>query len=400
MGSMVTDRSEAGPTGTERMLSPFDYTPRTRIVYGRGAVESLGRLAVEYGARRVLVVSDPGIVAAGHTERGLASLRGENLATRLFQDVKENPTTEIVDAGLAVAREFEPDFLVGLGGGSSMDCAKGINFLLTNGGRMQDYQGVGRAVRAMLPMIAVPTTAGTGSETQSYALISDPETHVKMACGDPKAAFRVALLDPELTLTQPREIAALTGIDAISHAIESFVTTRRSAISQMFSRRAWQLLVRNFEAVFARPSDLDVRGGMLLGAALAGQAIETSMLGATHASANPLTARYGITHGRAIGIMLPHVVRRNAAVAGELYGELVSDVPDFTPSDRGAGETLAGLLGGLLRAARLPSTLREVGVEREMLPRMAEDATQQWTGRFNPVPLDRAGFLELYENAF
>lgn len=400
MGPVMTDKDGVRLARPEPMVIPFDYTPRTRIVFGAGSIDALGALAVEYGARRVLVVSDPGIVEAGHTERGLASLRREGVATCLFHDVIENPTTETVAAGLAVARDFQPDFLVGLGGGSSMDCAKGINFLLTNGGRMQEYQGVGRATQTMLPMIAVPTTAGTGSETQSFALISDAETHVKMACGDAKAAFRVALLDPALTLTLPREVAAITGIDAISHALESFVTTRRNAVSQMFSRRAWQLLVRHFEAVFTRPHDLEVRGGMLLGAALAGQAIETSMLGATHASANPLTARYGVTHGRAIGVMLPHVARRNAAVVEELYAELLSDVPDLAPSDGGAGETMARLITGLLRAARLPSTLAELGVERADLPRLAEEATQQWTGKFNPLPFDGAGFLDLYESAF
>ena len=138
------------------------------------------------------------------------------------------------------ARACQPDLLVGLGGGSSMDCAKGINFLYTNGGRMQDYWGVGKAQRPMLPMIAVPTTAGTGSETQSFALISDAVTKTKMACGDQKAACRVALLDPMLTLTQPARVTALTGIDAMAHALETYVTKRRNAASLVFSREAWR----------------------------------------------------------------------------------------------------------------------------------------------------------------
>ena len=158
----------------------------------------------------------------------------------LFEGVEENPTTAHVEAGLAVAKQFRPDLIVGLGGGSSMDCAKGINFLYSCGGRMQDYWGEGKATGPMLPMIAVPTTAGTGSETQSYALVADAETHVKMACGDKRAAFRAAILDPELTLTQPPRVTALTGIDAIAHAIESYVTKRRNSLSLLFSREAWQ----------------------------------------------------------------------------------------------------------------------------------------------------------------
>src|SRR5690606_38861942 len=145
-----------------------------------------------------------------------------------------------VDEGVRVARRYEPEVIIGLGGGSSMDCAKGVNFVYTNGGQMKDYWGVGKALKPMLPMTAVPTTAGTGSETQSFALISDETTHVKMACGDKKASFRVAVLDPELTRTQPGQVTALTGIDALSHAIETYVTTRRNWISLFYSREAWR----------------------------------------------------------------------------------------------------------------------------------------------------------------
>ena len=154
-----------------------------------------------------------------------------------------------------LARQEQIDFLVGLGGGSSMDTAKGCNFLLTNGGRMEDYWGVGKATRPMLPLIAIPTTAGTGSECQSFALITHPQTHVKMACGDPKAAARVAILDPELTLTQPPAVAAATGMDALSHALETAVTRRRNPISQMLSREAFRLCARGLGRVFEHPED-------------------------------------------------------------------------------------------------------------------------------------------------
>ncbi len=249
-------------------MIPFDFHPRTRIVFGPGKVDALGELAGELGARRVLVVSDPGIVATGHTERGMAALRRAGIETHLFEGVEENPTTDNVEAGLTLARRYDPELLVGLGGGSSMDCTKGINFLLTNGGRMQDYWGVGKATRPMLPMIAVPTTAGTGSETQSFALISDAKTHVKMACGDKKASFRVALLDPMLTVTQPRRVTALTGIDAIAHALETYVTKSRNPASLAFSREAWLLLGENFARVLDDSTDLEARGGMQLGALL------------------------------------------------------------------------------------------------------------------------------------
>ena len=157
-------------------MTPFDFYPRTRIVFGPGKVAALGELAGELGARRVLVVSDPGIVQAGHTARGIQMLEQAGIETQLFGEVGENPTTDHVAAGLKIAKRFEPELIVGLGGGSSMDCAKGINFVYTNGGQIQDYWGIGKATQPMLPMIAVPTTAGTGSETQSFALISDAKT--------------------------------------------------------------------------------------------------------------------------------------------------------------------------------------------------------------------------------
>jgi alcohol dehydrogenase len=196
------------------VLNAFEYAPRTRIVYGPGTLRRLGQLTRDLGGKRVLLVSDPGIVKAGHADRATEALKEAGLEVCLFDGVRENPSTKDVADCVEVARDFNTDFIVGLGGGSSMDTAKGCNFILTNGGRMQDYWGVGKATHPMLPLIAVPTTSGTGSECQSFALISDEETHVKMACGDPKAAARVALLDPELTVSQPFGVTAVTGIEA------------------------------------------------------------------------------------------------------------------------------------------------------------------------------------------
>jgi alcohol dehydrogenase len=256
-------------------------------------------------------------------------------------------------------------------------------------------------------MIAVPTTAGTGSEAQSFALIADAKTHMKMACGDKKAACRVAILDPELTLSMPPGVAAATGIDAISHALESYVTTKRNAISQLFARRAWKLLAQAFPIVLAggRQEDNPVKkmtalGNMLLGAHLAGAAIENSMLGATHALANPLTAHFDVTHGVAIGIMLPHVVRYNALTAGLLYGRLSADLGLSAANDPEAAEKVADLVQRFTVQAGLPSSLSECQVDRSRLPQLAEEAAKQWTGTFNPRPVDAASLLKLYERAF
>ncbi|MEZ0387766.1 MAG: iron-containing alcohol dehydrogenase, partial [Verrucomicrobium sp.] len=295
-------------------LNAFDHHPRTRLIFGPGTLEQLGSLAAGLNGKRVLLVSDPGIVKAGHAGRAIASLEAAGLAVQLFDQVHENPSTRDVAECVTAAAAFDTDLIVGLGGGSSMDTAKGCNFILTNGGRMQDYWGVGKATKAMLPLIAVPTTSGTGSECQSFALISDEETHVKMACGDLKAAAAVAILDPELTVSQPARVTAVTGIDAIAHALETAVTKKRNAVSALYSLEAFRQLSSGFERVLQNPSDLEARSAMLLGAAFAGTAIENSMLGAAHSCANPLTAEYGIVHGQAVGLMLPHIIRFNAAL--------------------------------------------------------------------------------------
>jgi alcohol dehydrogenase len=280
-----------------------------------------------------------------------------------------------------------------------MDCAKGINFLYTNGGQMKDYKGYGKASRPMLPSIGVPTTAGTGSEAQSYALIADEKTHLKMACGDRKVAFRAAILDPEVTVSQPASVTSVTGIDAMTHAVESYVSTRHNTLSQTFSREAWRLLEGNFETVLRTPGDVSARGLMQLGANLAGLAIENSMLGAAHACANPLTAHYGLTHGIAVGILLPHVIRFNSPAAGGLYSDLAHEV-GLCNGDAGAGgESLARRITEFLRVAGLPTRLSACGVSPGIFPVLAEEAAQQWTGKFNPRPVSEVELRGLYEAA-
>ncbi len=379
-------------------MNLFVFDPRTRIIFGPGQLQRLGDLACELGASRVLVVTDPGIEEAGHTQRGIESLQAAGLVTELFDGVEENPTTKHVDRGVECARQFSPDLLVGIGGGSAMDCAKGVNFVYSCGGLIQDYWGVGKATASMLPMIAVPTTAGTGSEAQSFALISDPETHVKMACGDKKAACRIAVLDPEVTLTQPPTVTALTGIDAIAHAVESYVTNKRNPVSLAFSREAWRLLEANFTRVLDDPTDIQARGGMQLGACFAGMAIENSMLGATHALANPLTAHFGIAHGQAIGIMLPHVVRYNGTEVNAWYRELIEAgvTGNGMPSPEGGANALAQFLSELVERAQLSTRLADCGVTEQSLPKMATEAAKQWTGSFNPRRVEETDLLELY----
>lgn len=379
-------------------MESFDFQPRTRVVFGAGSFEQLGALARELGFRRTLLVADPGMLACGYVAEAVVLLTQAGIEVFTFHDFTVNPDTQVIEAGRALAAPLALDSIIGLGGGSSMDTAKGINFVLTNGGTMHDYWGHGKAKLPLLPMIGIPTTAGTGSEAQSYALISDAETHVKMACGAPGAAFKVALLDPRLTLTQPTELTAVTGYDAISHAVETFVTTKRTPLSEMYAREAWRLLDSNFERVLNEPTNLEARAAMQLGAHFAGAAIDASMLGATHSCANPLTAHYGTTHGAAIALMLPHLVRWNAPVVGDRYAELLR-IAGYSIGDD-AGEALAQRLEQLAQAGNLPSQLRSLNIPPTDLAMLAEEAAKQWTGTFNPRAWSAAGALEVYQWAY
>ena len=383
---------------------PIHETKRTpKILFGPNALGHIGEEARRLGAGRVLVVTDGGIVQAGHADTVARHLGEAGCQSALFTGVVENPTTDTVDACVQAARDFGAELLVGLGGGSSLDTAKGCNFILTNGGRMQDYWGYAKASQPMLPLIAVPTTAGTGSECQSYALISDAHTHQKMACGDPRALPATAILDPGLTLTQPRFVAACTGIDALAHAIESAVTRRQTPFSSIYSREAFRLLQEHLESVLTSPDDLHARGQVLLGAAYAGIAIENSMLGCAHSAANPLTAHYGTVHGNAVGLLLPHAMRYNAedprALATYARLALENRLVNRDASDRDAFEALHARVNELLAAVELPRTLDALDVPAADIPTLAQEASTQWTAQFNPRSICAQGFEALYEAA-
>jgi alcohol dehydrogenase class IV len=376
-------------------MTTFEFKLSTRLISGAGSFDQLGRLARELGFQRSLLVADSGLDRVGYLERASSLLSEGGTQAFAFHDFTADPDSATIEVGRSFALPLNVDSIIGLGGGSSLDCAKAINFLLTNGGRIHDYQGYGKAGQPMLPMIAIPTTAGTGSEVQSYAVISDAETHRKMACGDPQAAFRLAILDPELTLSQPQEVTAASGFDAIAHAVETYVATIRTPLSEMFSREAWRLLESNYETVLRQPNDLPARAAMQMGACFAGIAIENSMLGATHACANPLTAHYGTMHGVALAMLLPSVVRWNGPVAAERYAELLR-LANIEAADYPA-EKLAQRLESLAAVGGLNGSLSTAGVPASDLPMLATEAAQQWTGNFNPRPFDLQGALEVYQ---
>ncbi len=388
----------------------FREDERTRVIEASGGLARLGALAAELGGSRVMVVSDPGVAAAGHAARAAEVLRSAGLEVELHIDVAENPKSSDVAKAAVVAAAFGPDLYVAVGGGSAIDTAKGANFVEVCGGRMEDYRGHDTATAALRPLIAVPTTAGTGSEVQSFALIGDGETGAKMACGDPSAAPRAALLDPELTLSMPRRVTAMTGLDTLAHAVESAVARPRDPSTDGRSREygcsAFALVSAGLPRVLEAPGDLDARASMMRASALAGLAIEHAMLGVAHSMANPLTRHHGVPHGLAVGLMLPHVVRFNAAddsAAGDTirgtYAALAAAAGLDGASDAALAGALADRCARLLELSGLSTGLRQLGVTAADLPVLAAEADEQWTARFNPRGVDAAAFEGLLSAA-
>lgn len=381
--------------------------PGPAVRSGRGSLTTIGTLAAALGFRRPLVTADRGIAAAGILDRALRPLAAAGLEAAAFTEFGENPTETEAASGAEAAARHDADSLIGLGGGSSLDMAKAVGFLRAGGGVMEDYRGYDRAPHPLPPLLGVPTTAGTGSEAQSYALISRDRDHRKMACGAPSAMFRAVLHDPTLLGSAPPEVAAAAGYDALAHSVETAVTTRADGASRALSRRAFALLAESFERVVSGSADLADRGRMQRGAFYAGAAIERSMLGAAHALANPLTRRYGVSHGRALARTLPPVARwngRREAVSSE-YAALLR-AAGIEPGDS-PGDTLAARLSEWAAvaalsgesasrdAARSPGAGNGTPPEAD-LPDLAAEAAEEWTGRFNPRPFDAEAALSLY----
>ena len=370
------------------------------LVLGAGVLAQLGERVRGLGARHALIVTDPGIVAAGHVAAAERALEAAGVTSVRFEDVPENPDSDVVARAAAVVDRTPVEVFIGLGGGSAMDVAKGGAFVVAGGGRMEDYRGRGRARGRFLPIVVCPTTAGTGSETQSFALIEEAATGVKMACGDPRAMPRLALLDPVLMTSQPRSVTARAGIDAIGHAVEAAVTRVRNPISLALATEAFALGHEALPRCLDAAHDVEARASMQLAAALAGAAIECSMLGAAHALANPLTARHGIAHGQAVGVMLPHVIRFNAqdAEAEGIYARLVRAAGLQSDPDR-PGEVLAAAVEGLLDHAGLERRLTALAISGDELEVLAKEAAEEWTAGFNPRRVDAEHLRALYEAA-
>jgi len=314
-------------------IPSFSYHIPTAIEFGWGSLTRLPSIVKGLGGTRAFVVGDPGVVKAGVAERVIGTLVSAGIPSIPFSDIESDPDVSSVDNGVQLAKAEVCDVVIGVGGGSALDTAKAIGLMLNNPGTIRDYVGVGKVERAGVPVVAIPTTAGTGSELTIWSVLSDKEKKVKISVGSVLNCPRVALLDPELTVSLPPAITAATGMDALVHALESYVNKATQPISEAMSEQAMALIARSLRVAVAQPDNAQARADLLLASTIAAMAFNSTRLGLVHAFAMPLGARFHIPHGLVNAIMLPAVMRFNLpgnlgkyARIAEIFGEQIKDL--------------------------------------------------------------------------
>lgn len=361
-------------------MSSFEFTTCRTLVNAPGASARLGDLCRQLGMSRPLVISDRGIVSAGLLERALEPLRDAGLDVVSFCDVVADPPESVVLEAVTLAKEADIDGVIGFGGGSTMDTAKLVALLSHSGERLDDIYGVEQVRGERLPLVLVPTTAGTGSEVTPVAIVTTGEG-TKMGVSSSRLIPDIALLDAELTLGLPAPVTASTGVDAMVHAIEAYTSRhRKNPYSDMLARQALDLMSANLLTAVRDPGNLEARQAMLLGAMLAGQAFANAPVAAVHALAYPLGGQFHISHGLSNSLVLPEVLRFNATVCAADYAQLAPhiiqrDLPSGSDSEVAAA-VIAHLVE-LIEAVGLPARLRDVNIPESALEGLARDAMEQ-----------------------
>jgi alcohol dehydrogenase class IV len=384
-------------------MQSFEFNTVARIINGVGSALELSGQCQHLGVMRPLLVTDPGLMAIGLVQPVLAALEKAGLSPLVFDQVREDPPEATVMAAAELARSGVVDGVIAVGGGSSMDVAKVVAVLLGGDQALSDIYGVGRVIGGRLPLILVPTTAGTGSEVTPVAVITTGET-TKAGVSSPVLLPDVALLDAALTLGLPPTVTAMTGVDAMVHAIEAYTSRhRKNPLSDNLAINALTLLSRNIRTAVHEGGNQRARENMLLGACLAGQAFANAPVAAVHALAYPLGGHYHIPHGLSNSLVLPSVLEFNAPEASELYAEL-AEVVIGAPVAGGAEAKTAALIAALRQLiddVALPATLLQAGVRKSDLGMLATDAMlQQRLLVNNPRDVTYDDALAIYQAAY
>ncbi|MES5047791.1 iron-containing alcohol dehydrogenase [Rhizobium nepotum] len=381
----------------------FTFATAPQIIAGPGCIARLSELKTRLGSR-ILVISDEGVVKAGLVQPAITSLSGGGAEISIFTGVVADPPEAIVHAAVAQAVGFGATGVLGIGGGSSLDVAKLVALLAKSGEALGNIYGVGNVTGQRLPLVLVPTTAGTGSEVTPISIVTTG-AHQKKGVVSPILLPDAALLDANLTIGLPPAVTAATGIDAMVHAIEAFTSAsaNNNPVSRTLAKEALRLLGANIEIAVKTGTDLAARQAMLLGAMLAGQAFANSPVAAVHALAYPIGGHYHVPHGLSNSLVLPHVLRFNAIVCGAAYAELAPCIfPHLEPADQ--AERLSGFIEGLAMLPmrlNLPVRLRDVGIPKEGLPLLAQSAMEQTRLLVNnPRPVSLSDAACIYEVAW
>ena len=385
-------------------MNNFLYSAVSDVLVGPDTSRQLGDLAAGMGIKRALIVTDPGIIQFGLLDTAIENLKANNIELSIYSDVVADPPESVVIDAVAAAQAFGCDGVVGFGGGSSMDVAKLLAVLIKGEQQLADIYGVDQINGGRLPLIQVPTTAGTGSEATMVSIITTGETTKAGVVSRTLLADKV-ILDAKLTLGLPPAVTAATGIDAMVHAIEAYTSQRlKNPLSDMLAREALRLMAGNITTAVKQGDNVEARSAMLLGAMLAGQAFANAPVAAVHALAYPLGGNYHIPHGLSNSLVLPHVLRFNAPVASELYAELAPIImPNQTlPADTlEVSDALADYFLTLAADLGLPTTLRQMNIPEPDLPMLAEEAMlQQRLLINNPREVSFDDALSIYQQAF
>ncbi|MEX0386750.1 iron-containing alcohol dehydrogenase [Spiribacter onubensis] len=385
-------------------MTPFIFNTSASIQFGVGKFSGLGVLASGLGAERVLLVTDPGMMATGIVDRGRQSLGHAGLTVTLFSEVSADPSEQVIRAALAAARSAGAEAVIGVGGGSSLDVAKLAALLAASDQPLDECYGVGNAHGPRLPLVLVPTTAGTGSEVTPISIVTTASEE-KMGVVSPVLLPDIALLDPELTLGLPAPTTAATGVDAMVHAIEAYASAspNNNPVSRHLARLALGLMGPALERAVHNGSDIEARADMLLGSMLAGQAFANSPVAAVHALAYPLGGHFHIPHGLSNALVLPHVLRFNIETHGGIYAELAPILfPELGSLDTTeCASAFCESLAALSRRCGLQQTLREMDIPESVLPQLASDVMNQTRLLVNnPREVTEADALAIYQAAY
>jgi alcohol dehydrogenase class IV len=377
--------------------SSFTITPPGRIEFGSGSLERLGDAVASVGKARAFVVTDGGIVGAGILDRVRAVLDRAGIATGVFADVEPNPSTATIDRGAERARAFGDAAVVAVGGGSSLDAAKGIALLATNAGTAEQLNFSVEPEAPGLPVVAVPTTAGTGAETNGFGVIEDTGRHCKVYLGHASVAPRVSVLDPDLTIGLPPRATAATGVDALVHGIESLTSRGRNPVSEAYAHHAVRLVHRWLPLAVRDGADLEARAQLLLGAHLAGLALSISGLGLVHGIAHALTARTGTPHGVALGAVLDRVLEFNLSASAAQLADVGVDLGEpLGPDEDAAARATVERVRDLTERLGMRPPLADLGVTPDLVPDLVRtalaDAVTRNTPRM-PTPAELTALL-------